>query len=133
LIHGGGRPAGIDKGYFTELTLFDDVENRSTIAQEEVFGPVGAIIGFASDDEAIAIANDSRYGLNAGIESADAAKAWEMAHRIRSGSVAINGGTGTMTFAPIGGYGRSGTGREYGPEWLREFQEEKSIFYPVGR
>lgn len=132
LIHGGGRPAGLDRGYFTELTLFDDVANRSTIAQEEVFGPVGAIIGFDSDDEAIAIANDSRYGLNAGIESADAAKAWDMAHRIRSGSVAINGGTGTMTFAPIGGYGRSGTGREYGPEWLREFQEEKSIFYPVG-
>jgi aldehyde dehydrogenase (NAD+) len=133
LVHGGGRPTGLDKGWFTEVTLFDNVDNGSTLAQEEVFGPVGAIIGFDDDDQAVAIANASRYGLAGAVDSADAAKAWEMAHQIRSGSIAINGGTGRMAFAPIGGYKRSGIGREYGPDWLREFQEEKSIFYPVGR
>jgi aldehyde dehydrogenase (NAD+) len=133
LVHGGGRPADLAKGWFTDVTLFDNVDNASTLAQEEVFGPVGAIIGFDDDDEAVAIANASRYGLAGAIDSADAATAWAMAHRLRTGSVAINGGTGTMAFAPIGGYKRSGVGREYGPDWLREFQEEKSLFYPIGR
>jgi acyl-CoA reductase-like NAD-dependent aldehyde dehydrogenase len=133
LVHGGGRPAGLAKGFFTDLTLFDDVTNDMTIAQEEIFGPVGAIIGFDTDAEAIAITNDSRFGLNGGILTADAAKAYEMALQIRAGSVAINGGTGKMTYAPIGGYKRSGIGREYGPDWLREYQNEKSIFYPIGR
>ena len=133
LVHGGGRPAGLDKGFFTDLTLFDDVRNDMTIAQEEIFGPVGAIIGFDTDDEAVAISNDSRFGLNGGIVTTDAAKAYEMALRIRAGSVAINGGTGKMSYAPIGGYKRSGIGREYGPDWLREYQHEKSIFYPIGR
>jgi len=133
LIHGGGRPAGLSRGYFTEITLFDDVDNRMTIAQEEIFGPVGVVIGFDTDDEAIAIANDSRYGLNGGIETADAATGYEMALRIRAGSVALNGGVGKMAYAPIGGYKRSGIGREYGPDWLRDFTEEKSIFYPMGR
>jgi acyl-CoA reductase-like NAD-dependent aldehyde dehydrogenase len=133
LVYGGGRPAHLSKGYFTDITLFDDVDNRSTIAQEEVFGPVGVTIGFDTDAEAIAIANDSRYGLNGGIVSADAATAYEMSLKIRAGSVYINGGTGKMSYAPIGGYKRSGIGREYGPDWLREFTQEKSIFYPVGR
>jgi len=133
LVHGGGRPAGLEKGFFTEITLFDDVANSMTIAQEEVFGPVGVVIGFESDDEAVQIANDSRYGLNGAIETADAAAGFAMARRIRTGSVALNGGTGKMSFAPIGGYKRSGVGREYGPDWLREYQQEKSVFYPVGR
>ena len=64
--------------------------------------------------------------------SADAATAYEMSLKIRAGSVYINGGTGKMSYAPIGGYKRSGIGREYGPEWLKEFTQEKSIFYPVG-
>ncbi|MBB4632009.1 aldehyde dehydrogenase family protein [Sphingosinicella soli] len=133
LVHGGGRPAHLDKGFFADITLFDQVENSMTIAQEEIFGPVGVVIGFDTDDEAIQIANDSRFGLNGGVMSADAAKAYEMALQIRAGSVMINGGTGKMSYAPIGGYKRSGIGREYGPDWLREFQQEKSIFYPVGR
>ena len=133
LVCGGGRPAGLDKGFFTELTLFDDVTNDMAIAQDEIFGPVGCIIGFDSDDEAIRIANDSRYGLNGAIETADSAAGYAMALRIRTGSVALNGGTGTMSFAPIGGYKRSGIGREYGPHWLREYQHEKSVFYPIGR
>jgi aldehyde dehydrogenase (NAD+) len=132
LVCGGGRPSGLDKGFFTEMTLFDNVTNDMAIAQDEIFGPVGCIIGFDSDEEAIKIANDSRYGLNGAIETADAATGYQMALKIRTGSVALNGGTGTMSFAPIGGYKRSGIGREYGPNWLREYQHEKSVFYPVG-
>ncbi len=132
LVHGGGRPAGLSKGFFTDITLFDDVDNTMTLAQEEVFGPVGVVIGFDTDDEAIRIANDSRYGLGGAIETADAATGFAMAKRIRTGSVALNGGTGKMSYAPIGGYKRSGIGREYGPDWLKEYTQEKSIFYPVG-
>lgn len=133
LVCGGGRPESLDRGFFVEVTLFDDVSNDMAIAQDEIFGPVGCIIGFTSDEEAVRIANDSRYGLNGAIETADAAKGYEMAGQIRTGSVSLNGGTGTMSDAPIGGYKRSGIGREYGPGWLREYQHEKSIFYPVGR
>jgi aldehyde dehydrogenase (NAD+) len=133
LVCGGGRPAGLDKGFFTDLTLFDNVTNDMAIAQDEIFGPVGCIIGFDSDEEAVKIANDSRYGLAGCIETADAATGYQMALKIRTGSVALNGGTGTMSFAPIGGYKRSGIGREYGPNWLREYQHEKSVFYPIGR
>jgi aldehyde dehydrogenase (NAD+) len=133
LVYGGGRPGHLPKGFFTDITLFDEVDNAMTIAQEEVFGPVGVTIGFETDDEAIAIANASRYGLNGGILSADAATAYEMSLRIRAGSIYVNGGTGKMPYAPIGGYKRSGIGREYGPDWLKEFTQEKSIFYPVGR
>ena len=132
LLCGGGRPAGLESGFFTEMTLFDDVTNDMAIAQDEIFGPVGCIIGFDTDEEAIAIANDSRYGLNGAIETADAATGYAMAMRIRAGSVSLNGGTGTMSYAPIGGYKRSGVGREYGPNWLREYQHEKSVFYPIG-
>ncbi len=132
LVCGGGRPAGLDKGFFTDLTLFDNVTNDMAIAQDEIFGPVGCIIGFDTDEQAVQIANDSRYGLAGGIETADAATGYQMALKIRTGSVALNGGTGTMSFAPIGGYKRSGIGREYGPNWLREYQHEKSVFYPIG-
>ncbi|KUR76705.1 aldehyde dehydrogenase family protein [Novosphingobium sp. Fuku2-ISO-50] len=133
LLCGGGRPAGLESGFFIEMSLFDDVTNDMAIAQDEIFGPVGCIIGFDSDNEAIAIANASRYGLNGAIETADAATGYAMALRIRAGSVALNGGTGTMSYAPIGGYKRSGIGREYGPNWMREYQHEKSVFYPIGR
>ncbi|KAA0696163.1 aldehyde dehydrogenase family protein [Halopseudomonas laoshanensis] len=133
LVCGGGRPAGQEKGFFVDITLFDDVTNDMTIAQEEVFGPVGVVIGFDTDEEAIAIANDSRFGLNGGVMTADAAVAYKMAKRIRAGSVYLNGGGGTMPYAPIGGFKRSGIGREFGPDWLNEFTEEKSIIYPIGR
>lgn len=133
LLCGGKRPDGLAKGYFTELTFFDNVTNDMRIAQDEIFGPVGCIIGFETDEDAIRIANDSRYGLNGAVETADAAKGYEMALRIRAGSVSLNGGTGTMSDAPIGGYKRSGIGREYGPHWIREYQHEKSVFYPIGK
>jgi len=133
LVCGGGRPAHLSQGFFSDITLFDDVRNDMLIAQEEIFGPVGVVIGFDSDDEAVAIANDSRFGLNGAVASADAATAYALARRIRAGSVYLNGGSGSLPYAPIGGFKRSGLGREFGPNWLNEFTQEKSIIYPIGR
>jgi aldehyde dehydrogenase (NAD+) len=128
LVTGGKRPAGLDKGFYYEPTFFEDVQNSHRIAQEEVFGPIGIVIGFDSDEEAIALANDSDFGLGGGIFSKDAGKAYEMALQIRTGSVAINGGSGTMSsHAPFGGIKRSGYGREYGHEGLNEFTYMKTI------
>ncbi|MEZ5708094.1 MAG: aldehyde dehydrogenase family protein [Blastomonas sp.] len=128
LIAGGRRPEGLDKGFFFEPTLFDNVDNNSRIAQEEVFGPIGAVIGYDDDDQAVAMANDSDFGLSGAIYSADAGKAYEMALQIRTGGVSINGGSGTMlSDAPFGGIKRSGYGREYGEEGLNEFTYIKTI------
>ncbi|GHD01252.1 aldehyde dehydrogenase [Novosphingobium pokkalii] len=130
LVAGGKRPAGFDKGFFFEPTLFNDVDNAHRIAQEEVFGPIGVVIGFDTDEEAIRIANDSNFGLGGGIYSRDAGKAYAMALAIRAGGVAINGGAGTMSsHAPFGGIKRSGYGREYGIEGLNEFTYMKSISF----
>ena len=133
LVFGGQRPEGMQRGYFHNPTFFDDVPNTSTIAQEEVFGPIGVVIGFDSDDEAIAMANDSCFGLSGGIISKDTATAFDMAKKLRTGDVKINGGTGGLYLqAPFGGYKRSGIGREFGPHWLNEYMLEKAIHYPIG-
>ena len=130
LVAGGKRPDGLDKGFFFEPTLFDNVRNDSRLAQEEVFGPIGAVIGFDDDEEAIALANASDFGLSGAICSADAGKAFEMALRIRTGGVSINGGGGTMlSDAPFGGIKRSGYGREYGEDGLNEFTYQKVITF----
>lgn len=130
LVHGGKRPDGFDKGFYFEPTLFDNVRNDHRIAQEEVFGPIGAVIGFDDDDEAIALANASDFGLSGAVYSADAGKAYEMALRIRTGGVSINGGAGTMqSDAPFGGIKRSGYGREYGEDGLNEFTYQKVISF----
>lgn len=128
LIAGGKRPDGLDKGFYYTPTFFDDVHNSHRIAQEEVFGPIGVVIGYDSDEEAIRIANDSDFGLSGAIFSKDAGKAYEMALAIRTGGVSINGGSGTMSsHAPFGGIKRSGYGREYGHEGLNEFTYMKTI------
>ena len=134
LVFGGKRPEGLpDGGYFFEPTLFDDVDNASALAQKEIFGPVGAMIGFDTPEEAVDLANASDFGLHGGIFSGDTAKALEMARQIRTGQVWINGGPGGLApTLPFGGYKRSGVGREQGPNWLREFVEEKAIAYPIG-
>ena len=133
LVAGGKRPEGFDKGFFFEPTLFDNVKNDSRLAQEEVFGPIGAVIGYDDDDEAIAMANASDFGLAGAIYSANAGKAFEMALKIRTGGVAINGGAGTMmSDAPFGGIKRSGYGREYGEEGLNEFTYQKVISFHAG-
>lgn len=128
IASGGGRPEGIEKGYFVEPTLFTGVENSMTIAQTEFFGPVGVVIPYRTDDEAVRIANDSPYGLSGAVFSADTATAHDMATRIRTGSVSINGGgAGVNPRAAFGGYKQSGLGREWGEFGLDEFLQTKSI------
>ena len=133
LVFGGRRPDGLSRGFYHEPTLFNDVRNDMRIAQEEIFGPVGVVIGYDSDEEAIALANDSDFGLHGTIFSADAGKAFQIARQIRTGGMGINGGGGTMlSDAPFGGYKRSGLGREYGREGLLEFTQIKSISFHAG-
>lgn len=133
LVTGGERPAGLEKGFFYTPTLFDNVENHHRIAQEEVFGPIGVIIGYDTDEEAIALANDSPFGLSGGIFSANVGRAYEMALELRTGGVMINGGGGKMSsHAPFGGIKRSGYGREYGLEGLNEFTNIKTISFKGG-
>ena len=131
LVTGGRRPAALDKGYFYEPTLFDNVDNRATIAQEEVFGPVAVVIGFDTDEQAIDLANDSPFGLSGSIWSADLAAAFDIAAAVRTGGISINGGGAAPGAppAPFGGFKRSGIGREWGEEGLNAFTELKSISF----
>jgi betaine-aldehyde dehydrogenase len=128
LVLGGGRPDH-DRGYFVEPTIFADVDNAMAIAQEEVFGPVVAVIPYDDEDHAVAIANDSDYGLSGSVWGPDAEHAKDVARRIRSGNVAINQHTLDLG-GPFGGFKRSGIGREYGLEGIDEYVEVQSIPYP---
>jgi aldehyde dehydrogenase (NAD+) len=133
LVAGGKRPAAFPKGFYHEPTLFDGVHRHFRIAQEEVFGPIGVVIGYDTDEEAIAIANESEFGLNASIFTADVGRALEMARELRTGGVSINGGGGRMSsVAPFGGIKRSGYGREYGVEGLNEYTYLKAIQFRGG-
>jgi aldehyde dehydrogenase (NAD+) len=126
LVTGGvGRPEGLDKGYFVKPTVFGNVNNEMTIAREEIFGPVLAILPYESIDQAIAIGNDTEYGLAGYVNGADLDQARKIARRIRAGQVSINGGS-DMT-APFGGYKKSGNGREWGDFAFHEFLETKAI------
>ena len=122
---GTGRPDGLSEGYFVKPTVFADVTNDMTIAQEEIFGPVVSIIGYDDVDDAIAIANDTPYGL-AGYISGDQDEAIEVARRIRTGNMHVNG-AGPDFNAPFGGYKQSGNGREWGELGFEEFLETKAI------
>jgi aldehyde dehydrogenase (NAD+) len=125
---GGRRPPTLERGYYFEPTLFDGADPDAAIAQDEIFGPVGIVIGFDHDEEAVALANRSRFGLRGGIISADVGCAYEMALRIRTGGVTLNGGAGTQLSAgPFGGVKRSGYGRELGEDGLNEFTQTKLI------
>lgn len=133
IAYGGGRPAHLDRGFFLEPTLFVGVDNAMRIAQEEFFGPVGVVIPFRDDDEAVRIANDSRFGLSGGVWSADPVRAVGVARRLRTGMVVINGGGGGLNpSAPFGGYKHSGIGREFGEYGLSEFLQHKALQWPVG-
>jgi len=123
---GGGRPDGLDRGWFVEPTVFGDVDNKMTIAQEEIFGPVLSVIPFDDHDDAVAIANDSPYGLCGSVWSADAATATELAKRVRTGTITVNH-FGMAFGAPFGGYKSSGLGRELGPEGVDAFMEKKAL------
>ncbi|MDR5836056.1 aldehyde dehydrogenase [Caballeronia sp. LZ034LL] len=123
----GGKPAALG-GLFVEPTVLTGVDNRMRIAQEEVFGPVLSVIPFDDEKEAIALANDTRYGLAAGIWTDDVRRANRVALKVRAGSVWINAYRTVGPFAPFGGFGHSGIGRENGLAGLAEFQEVKTIW-----
>jgi aldehyde dehydrogenase (NAD+) len=134
LACGGGRPADLPRGFFVEPTLFADVDNSMTIAQDEIFGPVGVVIPFEGEEEAVTIANDTRYGLAASIWHPKPARAYELATRIRAGTVTINGGGGGPSpWAPFGGYKQSGIGREFGDYGMLEFTQLKAVSWSAGR
>jgi len=126
VIGGAGRPAGLTKGYFVRPTIFSNVTNDMTIAREEIFGPVLCILPYATEEEAIQIANDTPYGLAAYVWSNDAAHARQVGRRIRAGQVILNGARGDMN-TPFGGFKRSGNGREWGEHGLRDFLEIKAM------
>ncbi len=131
LLVGGGRPAHLEKGFFVEPTLFVDVDPDSTIAQEEIFGPVLAVIPFDDDDDAVRIANNSRYGLSGVVSSSSHERPMSMARRIRTGTLAVNGGMWFGPDSPFGGCGESGIGREHGVEGFEEYLQCKTIGYPA--
>jgi aldehyde dehydrogenase (NAD+) len=131
IAFGGGRPP-MDRGYYVEPTLFVDVKNSMRIAQEEIFGPVGVVIPFADDDEAVRLANDSAFGLSGAVWAKDPLRGYGIASRLRTGTVYLNGvGGGVNPHGPFGGYKLSGVGREFGEAGLDEYLETKTINWPV--
>ena len=126
LVGGEGHPAGFEAGYFVKPTVFVNVKNDMTIAQEEIFGPVLCVIAYDSEDEAIGIANDSKYGLHAAVIGTDLQRARRVASQIRAGRVVINGMTDDPQ-APWGGFKYSGFGREYGQYGIEAFLETRAI------
>ena len=128
LAHGGGRP-DMARGWYVEPTVFADVDPDATIAQQEIFGPVVAVIPYTSEDEAIRIANNSTYGLNGAVFTTDVDRGLRVAERMATGTVELNGNPAGFR-APMGGVKYSGLGREFGPEGLDPFVELKSIGLP---
>lgn len=131
VVAGGGRPEGLDSGWFVQPTVFADVDNSMTIAQEEIFGPVLAVIPYEDEDDAVRIANDSVYGLAGSVYTTDNDRALKIARKIRTGTYAVN----MYAFdpgAPFGGFKNSGIGRENGPEGIESYCEPKSILLPFG-
>jgi betaine-aldehyde dehydrogenase len=133
LTGGADAPADLSKGYFVKPTVFGKVDPHSTIAQEEIFGPVLSIITYKDEDDAVKIANGTSYGLGGGVWSKDEEHAKRVARRLRTGQVDINGAP-FNPMAPFGGYKQSGTGRELGTFGLEEFLETKAIqLRPAGK
>jgi aldehyde dehydrogenase (NAD+) len=127
LVTGGPeQPEGLGDGYFVKPTVFSEVRNDMTIAQEEIFGPVLSIISYEDEDDAARIANDTVYGLAGGVWSADPERAKAFARRVRTGQIEVNGGAFNPS-APFGGFKNSGYGREYGQYGFEEFLEVKSM------
>jgi aldehyde dehydrogenase (NAD+) len=127
LVLGGRRPERLERGYYVEPTVFSHVNNRSRLAQEEVFGPVLAVIPFETEDEVLRMANDVKYGLVAGIWTSDVSRAHRMAQRLKSGLVSVNTFRNIHWTLPYGGYKMSGLGRENGLAALHEFTELKTV------
>ncbi|AIJ21897.1 aldehyde dehydrogenase [Amycolatopsis methanolica] len=132
----GGTTAEVDgfpDGLFVRPTVFADVTNDMRIAQEEVFGPIAALIRFSDEDEAVRIANDTQFGLAAGVWTGNVQRAHRVASRLRAGTVWINNYRKTSYATPFGGYKQSGLGRENGADALREYTEEKSVWVDTGQ
>ena len=129
---GGGRPAGLDKGWYVEPTIFVDVDNSMRIAQEEIFGPVLAVIPYDSDADAVRIANDSSYGLCGSVYTADDDRGLGIARQVRTGTYMVNSGIPIDFSSPFGGYKESGVGREFGVDGLELFLEKKTVNLPAG-
>ncbi|GHE83568.1 aldehyde dehydrogenase [Amycolatopsis deserti] len=127
VVVGGGRPASLPRGYYVEPTVFRDVTNDMRIAREEIFGPVVVVIPYADEAEAVAIANDSEYGLGGGVFSPDRSRATDLARRVATGTIGVNSASFPME-APFGGVKNSGLGRELGPGALDPYLELKTIF-----
>jgi aldehyde dehydrogenase (NAD+) len=127
LVSGGGRPAGQDRGWFVEPTVFADVKNTDQLAREEVFGPVMAVIPYDGDDEAVQIANDSNYGLGGSVWTTDESRGVDISRRVRTGTIGVNYYQLDLG-SPFGGMKDSGLGRELGPEALNSYLEYKSIY-----
>jgi aldehyde dehydrogenase (NAD+) len=132
LLLGGGRPQNLDVGYYLEPAIFVDVRNDMRIAQEEIFGPVVCVMKVRDEDEAIAVANDSIYGLAGAVWAGTRDRAVAVARRLRTGTVSCNGG-GLNPWAPFGGYKQSGVGRELGLIGMDEFTEVKHLNLGVDR
>jgi acyl-CoA reductase-like NAD-dependent aldehyde dehydrogenase len=128
LVLGGGRPAHLTKGYFVEPTVFADVDTRMTIAQEEIFGPVVSFISYDDVEDAIAKANSTMYGLHGAVYTADPERGYQIARRVRSGSVTVNGLIVDYKM-PFGGFKQSGIGREGGIEGLENYFETKTVYF----
>ncbi len=126
LVTGGGRPEGLDTGWYVQPTLFADVDNSMRIAQEEIFGPVIVVIPYDTVDDAVRIANDSPYGLSGAVFTADPALGESVARRVRTGQIYVND-WGMCVTQPFGGFKQSGLGREGGPEGIGAFLETKMI------
>lgn len=130
LVSGGGIPAEAKTGYFVEATVIADVHPDATIAQEEIFGPVLAVIPYDTEDEAVAIANNSIYGLSGAVWSASDERAMAVARRVRTGTMDVNGATWFAPDAPFGGMKQSGLGREWGVSGFEEYLDIRMIGYP---
>jgi acyl-CoA reductase-like NAD-dependent aldehyde dehydrogenase len=128
LVLGGGRPKGMDRGWFVEPTVFNDVQTNMTIAKEEIFGPVVSFITYKNVDDAIEKANSTIYGLHGAVYTENAERGYEVARRVRSGSVTVNGLIVDPTM-PFGGFKQSGTGREGGIEGLDPYFELKTVYF----
>jgi aldehyde dehydrogenase (NAD+) len=133
LAVGGGRPSGDEfaKGWWVEPTLFTDVDNSMTIAQQEIFGPVLVVIPFEDEDDAVRIANDSKYGLSGGVFSSSVERSLAVAKRVRTGGLSINGGAPYGPDLPFGGYKHSGIGRQNGVVGFEQYLEVKSLAWPA--
>ncbi|GAB2750365.1 aldehyde dehydrogenase [Streptomyces bullii] len=131
LLTGGGRPAGLDRGWYVEPTLFGEVDNTMRIAREEIFGPVICLLPYDDESEAVRIANDSEYGLSGSVWTADVEHGIEIARQVRTGTYSVNTFSLDM-LGPFGGYKNSGLGREFGPEGYGEYLEHKMVHLPAG-